>query len=155
MAATETRLLVLGAVSLFEPVNGYQIRRELMSWEVDRWAHINPGSIYSYWAGDVHRGDVVVFDDPGGRWLGAEGAPKLTPVQKGLSEIGLYPTGGHLVKRVIGIGGDRLALWTHPVETVVEFADGTGWSAEAIADVWPRSFEASKQTVGQQFEPES
>jgi hypothetical protein len=27
MAATETRLLVLGAVSLFEPVNGYQIRR--------------------------------------------------------------------------------------------------------------------------------
>ncbi len=43
MAATETRLLVLGAVSLFEPVNGYQIRRELMSWEVDRWAHINPG----------------------------------------------------------------------------------------------------------------
>jgi DNA-binding PadR family transcriptional regulator len=47
MAATETRLLVLGAVSLFEPVNGYQIRRELMSWQVDRWAHINPGSIYS------------------------------------------------------------------------------------------------------------
>jgi DNA-binding PadR family transcriptional regulator len=47
MAATQTRLLVLGAVSLFEPVNGYQIRRELMSWEVDRWAHINPGSIYS------------------------------------------------------------------------------------------------------------
>src|SRR3954471_23347285 len=31
----------------------------------------------SYWAGDVHRGDVVVFDDPGGRWLGPEGAPKL------------------------------------------------------------------------------
>ena len=43
MAATETRLLVLGAVSLSEPVNGYQIRRELMSWEVNRWAHINPG----------------------------------------------------------------------------------------------------------------
>jgi signal peptidase I len=63
----------------------------------------------SYWTGDVQRGDVVVFDDPGGRWLGAEGAPKLTPVQKGLSEIGLYPTGGHLVKRVIGVGGDRVA----------------------------------------------
>jgi signal peptidase I len=63
----------------------------------------------SYWAGDVHRGDVVVFDDPGGRWLGTEGAPKLTPVQKALSEIGLYPTGGHLVKRVIGVGGDRVA----------------------------------------------
>jgi signal peptidase I len=62
----------------------------------------------SYWAGDVHRGDVVVFDDPGGRWLGSEGVPRLTPLQKGLSEVGLYPTGGHLVKRVIGIGGDHV-----------------------------------------------
>jgi signal peptidase I len=63
----------------------------------------------SYWMGDVHRGDVVVFDDPGGQWLGPEGAPRLSPVQKALSEVGLYPTGGHLVKRVIGVGGDRVA----------------------------------------------
>ena len=63
----------------------------------------------SYWNGDVHRGDVVVFDDPGGQWLGAEGTVPLTRVQKGLSEVGLYPTGGHLVKRVIGIGGDHVA----------------------------------------------
>lgn len=47
MAARDTRLLVLGAVAMFEPVNGYQIRRELISWQVDRWAHVNPGSIYS------------------------------------------------------------------------------------------------------------
>ena len=46
MAATATRLLLLGAVGIFEPVNGYQIRRELVSWQVDRWAHLNPGSIY-------------------------------------------------------------------------------------------------------------
>ena len=46
MAATATRLLLLGAVRIFEPVNGYQIRRELTSWQVDRWAHMNPGSIY-------------------------------------------------------------------------------------------------------------
>jgi len=55
---------VLGAVALFEPVNGYQIRRELMSWEVDRWAHINPGSIYSSLTtltkqGHLHRHDVL------------------------------------------------------------------------------------------------
>lgn len=62
----------------------------------------------SYWAGDVQRGDVVVFDDPGGRWLGASGAPPLSPLQRGLSEIGLYPAGGHLVKRVIGVGGDHV-----------------------------------------------
>lgn len=47
MAALETRLLVLGAVATFEPVNGYQIRRELLSWNVEEWAHIKPGSIYS------------------------------------------------------------------------------------------------------------
>jgi signal peptidase I len=62
----------------------------------------------SYWGGDVRRGDVVVFDDPGGQWLGTEGVPRLSPVQKVLSEVGLYPTGGHLVKRVIGVGGDRV-----------------------------------------------
>jgi DNA-binding PadR family transcriptional regulator len=47
MAATATRLLLLGAVMVFEPVNGYQIRRELLSWRVEEWAHLNPGSIYS------------------------------------------------------------------------------------------------------------
>ena len=62
----------------------------------------------SYWNGDVQRGDVVVFDDPGGQWLGAEGGVPLSPVQKALSEVGLYPTGGHLVKRVIGVGGDHV-----------------------------------------------
>ncbi len=59
----------------------------------------------SYWGNDVKRGDVVVFEDPGG-WLGR--APELGPVQKALSAIGLYPAGGHLVKRVIAVGGDRV-----------------------------------------------
>jgi NAD(P)-dependent dehydrogenase (short-subunit alcohol dehydrogenase family) len=53
--------------------------------------------------------------------------------------------------QAVGIGGDRLALWSHPSEVVVEFADGTGWSADAIAEVWPTAFEGSKQSVGQQF----
>jgi NAD(P)-dependent dehydrogenase (short-subunit alcohol dehydrogenase family) len=53
--------------------------------------------------------------------------------------------------QAVGIGGDRLALWSHPAEVAVEFADGTGWSADAIAEVWPKSFEGSLQTVGQQF----
>jgi signal peptidase I len=34
----------------------------------------------SYWTGSVQRGDVVVFDDPGGRWLGSEGVPRLSPL---------------------------------------------------------------------------
>jgi NAD(P)-dependent dehydrogenase (short-subunit alcohol dehydrogenase family) len=53
--------------------------------------------------------------------------------------------------QAVGIGGDRLALWSHPSEVVVEFADGTGWSADAIADVWPKQFATAQQTVGQQF----
>ncbi len=60
----------------------------------------------SYWNGEPQRGDVIVFDDPGD-WLG--GLPTLSaqnPFAKALSKIGLYPTGGHLVKRVIGVEGD-------------------------------------------------
>jgi signal peptidase I len=63
----------------------------------------------SYWAdGAPQRGDIVVFSDPGG-WLdgsiaGSEGGP----VAEVLEWFGLYPTGGHLVKRVIGVGGDRV-----------------------------------------------
>jgi signal peptidase I len=63
----------------------------------------------SYWFGDIHRGDIVVFDDPA-NWLGEEdGEVPGNPVTKTLSLIGLYPTGGHLVKRVIGIGGDTVS----------------------------------------------
>lgn len=59
----------------------------------------------SYWfGGDPGRGDVVVFEDPGGWLTGEEPAP--TGLANVLSKIGLYPTGGHLVKRVIGIEGD-------------------------------------------------
>jgi DNA-binding PadR family transcriptional regulator len=42
-----TRLLLLGAVRVFQPVHGYLLRRELLSWQVEDWAHVKPGSIYS------------------------------------------------------------------------------------------------------------
>ncbi len=63
MPANETRLLLLGSVMIFEPVNAYQLRRELVSWDVQDWAHLNPGSIYSGLGtlarhGDVRRHDV-------------------------------------------------------------------------------------------------
>ncbi len=63
----------------------------------------------SYWgSASPSRGDIVVFKDPGG-WLNeAESGAPRSPVTKAMEKIGLYPTGGHLVKRVIGVGGDRV-----------------------------------------------
>jgi signal peptidase I len=63
----------------------------------------------SYWgAKSPARGDIVVFSDPGS-WLSAsESAPSGGPLVRGLEAVGLYPTGGHLVKRVIGVGGDEV-----------------------------------------------
>jgi NAD(P)-dependent dehydrogenase (short-subunit alcohol dehydrogenase family) len=52
--------------------------------------------------------------------------------------------------QVVGLGGDRLALWSHPAEAAVAFAD-SGWTASAIADIWPKEFADHVQTVGQQF----
>lgn len=66
MAARETTMLVLGAVMLFEPVNGYQIRRELLSWGVDDWAHLNPGSVYSMLANQTKLGHLARYDIPEG-----------------------------------------------------------------------------------------
>jgi signal peptidase I len=63
----------------------------------------------SYWNGDIHRGDIVVFDDPGGWLSDSDEAHADNFIQRGLEVVGLYPTGGHLVKRVIGVGGDRVS----------------------------------------------
>ena len=41
-----TRLLVLGVVRMFGRAHGYQVRRELLSWSADKWANVQPGSIY-------------------------------------------------------------------------------------------------------------
>lgn len=66
MPAPATKLLVLGAVRLFEPVNGYQLRRELLSWGVDEWAHVHPGSIYNMLATLTKAGHVERHEVPEG-----------------------------------------------------------------------------------------
>ncbi|GII05910.1 SDR family oxidoreductase [Planobispora takensis] len=47
----------------------------------------------------------------------------------------------------VGVGGDRLALWSHPQEVVTAYADG-GWSAGAIAAAWPVSVGREPQSYG-------
>ncbi|WP_402467752.1 signal peptidase I [Isoptericola aurantiacus] len=62
---------------------------------------------------DVHRGDIVVFKDPGG-WLPPYEAPDDGPVGNAVRDVatfvGLLPqdTGEHLIKRVIGLPGDTV-----------------------------------------------
>ena len=65
---------------------------------------------------DLHRGDVVVFKDPGG-WLdrraasaAEEAGASAAPCATRSSFVGLLPqdAGEHLIKRVIGVGGDHV-----------------------------------------------
>jgi signal peptidase I len=63
----------------------------------------------SYWfGGSPERGDVVVFKDPGDWLRGAESVGPPNAVTNLMAKIGLYPSGGHLVKRVIGVAGDKI-----------------------------------------------
>jgi DNA-binding PadR family transcriptional regulator len=41
-----TRMMILGLVHWMQPVHGYDVRRELLSWSADKWANVQPGSIY-------------------------------------------------------------------------------------------------------------
>ncbi|WP_026410756.1 SDR family oxidoreductase [Actinomadura oligospora] len=49
--------------------------------------------------------------------------------------------------QAIGIGGDRLSLWSHPQEVAVAYRTG-GWTADDIATAWPTGVGAAAQTVG-------
>jgi signal peptidase I len=63
---------------------------------------------------EIHRGDVIVFRDPGG-WLGGGGPSThgslVNAIRDGLVFVGLAPAAGEedLIKRVIGVGGDKVA----------------------------------------------
>lgn len=63
--------------------------------------------------GEVRRGDVIVFKDPGG-WLG-DSAPEDAEGLAGFADdaltfVGLRPqdAGEHLIKRVVGVPGDHV-----------------------------------------------
>ncbi|WP_109472229.1 PadR family transcriptional regulator [Ornithinimicrobium cavernae] len=101
MAVNVTRMLLLGAVAMFGPVNGYQIRRELVSWQIDQWANVRPGSIYHGLSSLAERGllvrhevvdgtrDVSVYE------LAAPGQAELSRLlREGLETVTLYDSRG-------------------------------------------------------------
>jgi NAD(P)-dependent dehydrogenase (short-subunit alcohol dehydrogenase family) len=47
----------------------------------------------------------------------------------------------------IGVGGDKLTLWSHPQEVSAAIRPG-GWDADAIADAWATTLGREPQTVG-------
>ncbi|MEV0702377.1 4-hydroxyphenyl-beta-hydroxyacyl-CoA dehydrogenase [Saccharopolyspora sp. NPDC050389] len=55
--------------------------------------------------------------------------------------------------QALSVGGDRLALWSHPQLTATAFHDG-GWSADDIAGSWGEAFAGSVESVGEEFPAE-
>lgn len=77
-----TRLLVLGAVRIFQPAHGYLVRRELASWQVDSWARLNPGSIYNALRTLTNEGLLEQSTEPapgGSPGVSARRSYRLTP----------------------------------------------------------------------------
>lgn len=161
MAATQTRLLVLGAVALFEPVNGYQIRRELLSWDVEQWAHINPGSIYSALSTLTRQGHLVRHDltdsgrrvavytlSPAGRSeldrLFGESIESVDPydsigLQTALSMSVLVPRPvvlGHLEKRLAALASRRDQMAAESERAAAEATMPP--HVVALVDLWSR-----------------
>lgn len=62
-----TRLLLLGVVRIFQPAYGYQLRQELLTWNVQQWANINPGSIYTGLRTLAKHGYLLELEEGAGR----------------------------------------------------------------------------------------
>ena len=52
--------------------------------------------------------------------------------------------------QAIGIGGDRIQLWTHPEPAITEYHEG-GWSAETLQAEFATELVANIQSVGEKF----
>jgi NAD(P)-dependent dehydrogenase (short-subunit alcohol dehydrogenase family) len=52
--------------------------------------------------------------------------------------------------QAIGIGGDRVSMWSHPQQVVAAYRDG-GWSADDLAEAWPTVLAPALQSVGEQL----
>ncbi|MEW9528695.1 SDR family oxidoreductase [Microbispora sp. NPDC049125] len=79
-------------------------------------------------------------------WLRADGMGTVEDVAQ-LIVFLASDASADVTGQAIGIGGDKLALWAHPAEKAVAYADG-GWKADAIAESWGMGVGAEPETVG-------
>ncbi len=54
--------------------------------------------------------------------------------------------------QAIGVGGDRIQVWSHPEPVVSAYRDG-GWTYDALADDFGAEFGGHLQSVGEKFPP--
>ncbi|UDY37260.1 helix-turn-helix transcriptional regulator [Dermatobacter hominis] len=73
---TPVRLLVLGLMRVAQPVHGYVVRRELMTWHLGDWANVQPGSIYSAISTLEKDGLIEAVADDAGEGPRGPGRPK-------------------------------------------------------------------------------
>lgn len=57
---------------------------------------------------------------------------------------------GNITGQAIGVGGDRIQLWSHPEAVATEYLDG-GWSCEELVSSFDRLFGDKLQGVGEEF----
>lgn len=54
--------------------------------------------------------------------------------------------------QAIGVGGDRIQVWSHPEPVVSAYREG-GWTYDALAEAFPQEFGGRLQSVGEKFPP--
>jgi len=104
----EGTIIIIGALIISTLLRGFVAQMFLIpSGSMENTLQVNDRVLVAKFGG-FQRGDVVVFEDPGS-WLAP--APKSdNPVRIGLEFIGVLPNSAteHLIKRVIGMPGDRV-----------------------------------------------
>lgn len=140
-----TRLLTLGAVRIFQPAHGYLVRRELLSWQADQWAHLNPGSVYNALRTLTRDGLLATEDEPDARR-----SPGRSGSAAGKVRYRLTGDGESEFQRLV-----RLALWElHPYEPDWLLAGMSFWWALSRQEVLDALSARRTQLEGRQVATE-
>ena len=54
--------------------------------------------------------------------------------------------------QAIGVGGDRIQLWSHPEPVLSAYPEG-GWAYDALEESFAQEFGGQLQSVGEKFPP--